>query len=345
MAIDMFDTRTMLAALEEMKPANTFLKDRFFSDTQEFETKKVDIDIYVGKRRVAPFVHPKIGGKTVERNGYKTETYEPPEVSPDMVTTAEDMLKRSMGENIYAGKSPDERAQDQLGKDLAELDDMITRREEVMAAEALFKGKVTVSGEGYDETVNFWQGDASDPYVALGAGDRWNEDSSNPLAFLRTKRREVIQKSGVNPRDVIMGSDAVEAFINNSSVAKNLDNRRIDMGIIDPSNLDNGVTYWGYHKASGLDIWSYDEWYIDPETDEEVPMVPEKEILIGSPDVRTSMLYGCVVDVDKGSFAMPRVPVSWTQRKNPAGRIVQIKSKPLPAIHQILGFQVAKVLA
>lgn len=345
MAIDMFDTRTMIPMLSEMKPAQSFLLDRYFSDTREFDTKKVDIDVYVGKRRVAPFVHPKIGGKTVERSGYRTDTFEPPEVSPDMVTTAEDILKRSAGETIYNAKSPDERAAEQLGRDLAELDDMITRREEAMAAEALFKGQVTVKGDGYDEVIKFWQGDSTDPYVALGAGDRWNEDTSDPLGFLRKSRRQIIQNSGVNPVDVIMGTDAIEAFIGNSSVNKKLDNRRIDMGIIDPSNLPGGVTYWGYDKASGLDIWTYDEWYIDPESGLEVPMVPEKEILIGSPNVRTTRMYGCVVDVDKGSFALPRVPVSWTQRKNPAGRIVQLKSKPLTAIHQILGFKVAKVLA
>lgn len=61
-----------------------------------------------------------------------------------MVTTAEDMLKRSPGEDIYGAKSPNQRAAEQLTKDMIEMDDMITRREESMCAQALFEEKLTL---------------------------------------------------------------------------------------------------------------------------------------------------------------------------------------------------------
>lgn len=345
--MNMFETLMMLRMLEESKPANTWLKDRYFSNVVPVDTKKVDIDVYIGKRRIAPFVHPKIGGKTVERIGYDTYSYEPPEVSPDMITTAEDMLKRSAGESIYGAMSPDERAAQQLGNDLAELDDMITRREELMCAEALFSGQVTVIGEGYNEEIQYWSQlqAAEQPYVALGAGDRWNESTSDPLRDLREYRRKIMQSSGVTPRDAVLGTDALESLLANEAFRKQLDNRRIDQGIIDPQLLPDGVTYWGYHKDTALDLYTYDEWYIDETDGQEKPIVPLKKVLLGSANARTSMMYGCVVDVDKGSFALPRVPVSWTQRKNPAGRIVQVKSKPLPVVHQINGFFVMEVLA
>jgi hypothetical protein len=354
MTISMFDTREMLPALKEVKPAQSFLKDRYFSVIKEHETAKIDIDIYSGKRRMAPFVHPKIGGKTVERRGYTTDSFETPELSPDMVTTAEDMLKRSMGEGVYGSKSPEDRAAEQLGSDLAELDEIITRREEWMAAQALFTGQIVVSGDGYDtETIQYWPtAPADQPYVALGSGDRWNESTSDPLGDLRLERRNGIQKSGVNPQDLILGTDALDALLNNEGFAKKLDNRRIDLGLIDPKMLPNGVTYWGYLKDSGIDLYSYDEWYFDETSGLEVPMVPAKYALLGSANVRTTMAYGCVT-LMRGSgdnaapefYAEARVPDSWTQRKNPAGRIVQIKSRPLPIIHQVQGFRVLKVLA
>lgn len=347
MAIDLFDTRTMIQALEEMKPAQSFLKDRFFSNEVRSEDKKVDIDIYVGKRRIAPFVHPKAGSKTVERIGYKTESYEPPQVAPDMITTAEDLQKRSIGENVYNAADPDTRAAQQLGKDMVELDDMITRREEVMCSEALFSGQVTVEGEGYSDVVQYWSqlGAPAQPFLALGAGDRWNESTADIALNLRGARLDIIQKSGVSPRDALLGRSALDAMLSNEAFAKQLDNRRIDNGSIDPQMLPDGVTYWGYLKDSALDIWTYDEWYVDPETGLEMPMVPEKKVLIGSQNVRTSMMYGCVVDVEKGSFALPRVPASFIMRKPQEGRVLQMKSKPLPVIHQIYGFKVLEVLA
>lgn len=349
--MNLFETRTMIPMLTEAKPAQSFLRDRYFSDVRRFETKKVEIDVWKGKRRLAPYVHPKIGGKTVERQGYTVDEFEAPEVSPDMVTTAEDMLNRLPGETIYGAMSPTERAAEQLGRDLAELDSMITRREEQQAAEALFTGQVTVTGEGYGtKVIKYWPDAPEDqPYLALATGARWNESGSTPLKDFRDSRRTIIQDSGVSPIDAILGQDAIDALMSNESFVKQLDNRRIDMGIIDPSNLPNGVTYWGYLKGAGLDLWTYDEWYLNDEGTE-VPMVPAKEVLIGSPQARTTRAYG-VVSLMKGNdnppefYALERVPDSWSQRKNPAGRIVQIKSKPLAIVNQIGGFRVLKVLA
>ena len=346
MAIDMFDTREMIPMLEEAKSANTFLKQMFFSNEVTHETKHVDIDIYAGKRRLAPFVNPKVGSKTVERLGYSTETYEPPQVAPDMVTTAEDLLKRSPGEDIYGAKSPNQRAAEQLTRDMIEMDDMITRREEEMCSQALFNGEINVVGEGVNDTIQYWSqlSAPAQPTVALGAGDRWNESGSTILANLRTWRRSVVQKCGIAPSNAILGADAAEAMLSNSNLLKSLDTRRLDEGQLSPEFLQDGVIYYGRLKGTGMDLWGYDEWYLDGNGDEQ-PMVPAKKILLGNPSVRTSMLYGCVVDPVEGSFALPRVPVSWTQRKDPAGRILAVKSKPLPAIHQIYGFYVAQVLS
>lgn len=350
MAISMFDTRTMLPMLEAGKPANTFLLDRYFSNIVEFDTQKIDIDIVKGKRRMAPFVHPKIGGKVVDGTGYNVETYEPPEVSPEMVTTAENMLQRLPGENIYGAQSPQQRAAKKLGMDLAELDNIISRREEWMAAQALFTGKIDIVGDGYEEVLQYWPTTPSEqPYLALGAGARWNEETSDPRQDLRDARTKIMQESGVTPRDAILGAAAAAAYLNNATLVKQLDTRRIDTGAIDPQNLPGGVTYLGYDKYAGLDLWTYDEWYLD-DAGAEQPMVPEKLVLIGSPEVRTTRAYG-LVTLMKGNdqapefYAKARVPDSWTQRKNPAGRIVQIKSKPMPVIHQIDGFRVLKVLA
>lgn len=348
--MNLFATRTMLPMLEEVKPASSFLRDRFFGDVRTFDTKKVEIDIWQGKRRLAPYVHPKIGGKTVDKQGYRVDEFEPPEVSPDMITTAEDMLNRRPGETVYGTASPMERAAEQLGRDLAELDNMITRREEQQASEALFSGQVTVTGEGYDEVIKYWPSNAADqPYTDLTSTNYWDQSGSDPIGDIRSARRRAVQDSGVSSTDVILGADVADAMLNNSTFMKQMDTRRIDMGIIDPQALPEGVTYHGFLKGLGVDLFSYDEWYLDENGDEQ-PMVPVNKVLVGSPRVRTTRAYG-VVALFKGNeqppemYAAPRVPDSWSQRKNPAGRIVQIKSKPLCIVHQIAGFQVIKALA
>lgn len=339
MAIDMFDTRTMLGMITEgEKKSNTFFRDRYFKNRPTFDTAKIDVDIVgINDRKLAPFVHPKSGGVAVDRKGFRTETYEAPEISLMRITTAEDMLKRSPGETIYSGKSPAQRAAEQLGKDLSDLDDMITRREEVMCREAILDGKVTIKGEGYDEVLNFW-GEDNQPAVTLA-------DVTTANAFMkgmRDIRRGMIQQAGFTPTEIICGTNVIDKVLDMLIDAKALDTRRVDLGQINPSLLPNGVTYWGYLKDSALDIYSYDDWYYDEEQGAEVAMMPEDKILMASPNVRTSLAYGVVSLIGSDTVTFhegARIPDSWTQKAAPAGRVVQLKSRPLPIVHQIYGFR------
>lgn len=339
MAIDMFSTRTMLRMLEQAKKPKAFLKDTFFSTETPFDTEYVDIDIIKGKRRMAPFVSPRIGGKTVDRLGYETKTYKPVLVAPDTITTAEDLLKRLPGETIYSGNSPDTRAAAMLAKDMMELDDMITRREEWMAAQVLFTGSVSMVGDGVNETVSFGLTNVT----TLGSTAKWDQSTSDPVKDLKAARTTIIQGSGVTPTMAILGSDAITALTRNSKVLTALDNKRTEMGMLAPDpNRGNGLTYIGYLAEPGLELWGYDEWYL-ADNGVEQPMVPVNKVLIGSPQARCELLYGAVVDVNRGAFALPRVPKSWTQEK-PSARFVQVSSRPLPAMLQPDAFYVYTVV-
>lgn len=350
--MNLFDTRTMLGMVQEaeFKPSS-FLRDRFFSNVRAFDTAKIDVDIVgAGGRKVAPFVHPKIGGKVIEHEGYTTNSYAAPEVSPWMITTAEELLKRAPGEPIYGIKSPTERAAEQVGRDLRKLDEIITRREELMCAEALFTGCVTVKGDGYDEVINFWPTDtAKQPKTTLADGELWTASgvtAAQIMANLRTVRRTMIKNGGYTPNQIIVGSAVLEAMLEKLQAAGALDNRRVDLGQIDPQHLPNGVTYWGYLKDSALDVYSYDEWYVN-DAGVEAPIVPANMVLMASSVAdATTMAYGCTSVVDKAAgtfemYAAPRIPVSKLS-ENPDGRIVQIKARPLPIVNRINAFHVIK---
>lgn len=347
MAVDMFSTRTMLGMIEaSQKKATTFLRDRYFGNVVTFDTAKIDIDIVSDHdRKVAPFVNPKIGGSYVARDGYQTNSYEAPELSPMMVTTAEDMLKRSAGESMYSMKSPSQRASEEIGRNLSQLDDIITRREEVMCAEALFDGQITVNGEGYSDIIKYWSQLSAGEQPKTVLSTKWTASGADPMKDLRTIRRSVIQKCGITPTEVICGTGAIEALLDKVN-GQQLDTRRVDLGMINPSLLPNGVTYWGYLKDSGLDIYSYDSWYVNA-SGVETAIVPSGSVLLGSPNVKTTMAYGCVSLTGDGEvrfYEGKRVPDSWVQRANPSGRVVQIKSRPLPIINQIQGFHVISAI-
>jgi hypothetical protein len=339
--IGMFDTRVMLAALEQRLAPTMFLRDTFFSRARNFDSAMVDIDIVQGKRRVAAYVSPLQEGTVVTRDGYKATSYAPPYVKPKIPTSAADILKRSAGEGVYGAMSPQERAALQLATDLENLDDMITRAEEVQAAQALFTGQVILR-DANDALVYPMQ---STHKVTLTGTSLWTDTTnSNPLAKLRELKRIIQQDSGLNPTKIIMGSSAWDAFLAHPKVSGNnglISTIKADLGQITPSTLPGGVTYQGYLRDPGVDIYTYDSWYRDL-SDTEQPLVPVDKILLISDDVRFDRCYGVIQDT-KALYAVPRFPKSW-EEEDPAVRWLMLQSAPLLVPTQVDGYVFAKVV-
>ncbi|MCX9004556.1 major capsid protein [Citrobacter portucalensis] len=344
--IDIFERRTMLEPVIQNFEPRRFLLTTFFPGVDTFNTSKVDLDFVRGGRTMAPFVGKGYGSKTVERRGFNTKTLEPPLVAPDLVTTAELLLNRLPGENIYNSKTPEQRAAEQLGKDLVELDEMVNRREEWMCSQVLFTGQVDIYGDGIDDTVYFWpEDDAEKPYLELTGADLWTANTSDPLENVRNWKRRVSLASGFSPRVCVMGAKVVDAFVKNEAINKYLDNRRKEMGSIEPKELPEGVTFYG--KLESVEFYGYDELVYNDVTGKQEPLVPEDKILLGSTG-RGKMLYGAVTLVDETdkTFTVvesPRVPDTWVSRK-PEGRFVAMKSAPLPNPGVADAYLVAKVV-
>lgn len=344
---ELFETRTMLAALEQRKPPRSFLRDTFFSTVETFDTEHIDIDIIKGKRKMAPFVSPLIEGKLLERTGFETRTLKPAYIKPKRVTTAADVFKRTPGETIYAGqKTPAQRAAEILGKDLAEIDDQIIRREEWMAAQLLTTGKVRCVGDGIDVLVDFLMPATHLPVLTSTA--LWSAPTTaEPISNLRTWKRLLGKDSGVAPSIVIMDTDAYDAFFKNTKEVRGVGNlfdlQRIFLGQIEPKDLGNGVTYIGRLTELGIDVYTYEEWYVDEnDKNTEKPMIPSGRVIMGNPSVRTSRSYGAIKDL-KSLNAVPRFPKTW-ETDDPSVRFVSVQSAPLLCFHEIETLLCATVL-
>ena len=350
MTVSLFEPRTMMEMVNSEYRARSFLRDRYFSNKKTFNTATVDIDIKgPGKLSLAPFVNPRIGGTLDLRNGFKTSTYRPAFIAPYRVCTAEDAMQRLPGEQLYSGRSPNERAAAILAQDLNEMDKEITRTEEVMCAQALTTGKILIKGEGVDEYLDFWKDLSSAEKPAGTVSTLWTAAGADPLSDLRTACRNIAQKSGLTPVEMIAGSKAIDALLKSLKGDNTaLNSRRIDLGQIDPRELEDGVSYVGALRLPNLDIFTYDEYYYDVATGKEKPMIPEDSVLIACRGVKTTRAYGLVDIINEANNTHQfvegdRVASSWLQRSNPAGRIVQLKSAPLMIVNEPLGFYILKV--
>lgn len=340
--IDMFETRFMLRMLEQRKPPRTFLLDLFFNDTETSLSRHVDIDIIDGQRRLAPFVNPRNQGTLVERRGYTTRSFTPPYVKPKMVTEAEDFLNRQPGEHIYMGNvTSGQLAAQRLGRDQAELDDMITRREEWMAAQALDGGVINVVGEGVDAEIDFRM--PANHIVNLSGADLW-DDAGDPTADLREWRRRTSQRSGLAANRAVIGADVEDALLNNEKFQSQLDVRRFNqVGEVRMQEMADMGARLVAVLSGGFEIWAYDEWYVDPETGDEEPMVPRDKVFVGSTQARATRHYGAIRDV-RAMASVPRFPKSWIT-EDPSERWLMLQSAPLVCMHQSGAFLTASVVS
>lgn len=342
--IDMFNTRTMMRMLEQLKPAKTWLRDTIFNVATTHTSEYIDIDVQKGSRRIAVYVHPLHEGKMVDREGFKTFSYKAPYTKEKMVTTAQLYLNRQAGNTIYTGgETPTSRAQQQLGKDLRSLNQRIDRLEEVQAAEAIQTGKVTCIGEGINQIVDY-QMSATHLPVLTGT-DKWSDHTnSDPNADLSNWSLLIQQDSGLVPNRAIMGIDAAQDYLRNDKVLKDLDTRRLQAGQIDVTALaENGVQFLGDVRRPGLtvELYTYVEWYYDVVAKVEKPLINPDKVIFYNTGARAERHYGAIEDLDALSVTA-RFAKSWTT-KDPSARWVMVQSAPLTAPHQIDAFLTATV--
>lgn len=347
--VSIYEPRTMGRIVEKLPPVRTFFRDTFFRREETFNTESVDVDFVKGTRKVAPFVHRIIGGKTVPNTGYETKTYKPPLVAPDKITTVDDLLKRRPGESLVSGRSPAERAVLKMSDDFRELRDMISRREELMCVQSIFTGKIPIIGEGLNEVIDFG---FTNTEVISAATKKWSNAGSNPIGDLKRWHKQVQKTGFTNCNACVMADDVATVFVGHEKVQKVLDVRNYNLAVIQPRQLPNGVTYVGTIHELGMDIYTYNEWYLDdwtdPETPEEKPLVPNGMLAMLSTNANYSMYYGAITLIDEGTKEFKTVegkyvPDTWVKRK-PARRFLQLQSAPLSVPHDVDSWFTAKVL-
>ena len=331
--VDLFAKRRLMQAVKNRIPVHTFLSDTFFGTVQTFDTENIDFDLVEGNRTLAPFVSTRIGSETMDGQGFVTKTFKAPLVAPDSIFTGEDLQNRLPGENIYDPVGPDSRLAQLIADRITLMDDSISRREEWMCAQALQTGAIPIVGKGVNATISY----GVTNITTAASGDKFTATSSDPITYLKNKKRAMVKACGINPTFCLMASDVADAYMTNATVLKYLNTYRnnINIGTINPQPVTiDGTYYIGTIQELGLDLYSYEEYYTDPTDGTVKPMMNPGTLFLGSPRAGFKMGYGAITDVSQmGAETMigNRVPKSWVENK-PARRFLSISSRPLPII-------------
>ena len=315
---------------------------RSFFPGKQASTRYVSIEVQRGSEKVASDV---IRGSEGNRNSFGRSTekiFDPPYFREFMDLTDMDLYDRMIGsENISESVVADFTAN--VADNLGMLQDKIDRKYELMCAQALLDGIITLNnGDNIDfnrkagSLVNGsatpWTTGTVSPYDQLAAG----------AAFIR---KEGKAQGGLY--NVILGESAMTAFLANDIVLERADIRNITLdNIREPQRNATGATYHGRVSAGSyvFDLWTYPEYYQN-DAGTLVPYIDDKKIVILPQAPRFNLSYAAVPRLITSSanvVASAYVFGEYTDEKN-TSHIMDIKSAGVPipvAIDQIYTRQV-----
>lgn len=344
-----YQTKTLLAPFEAGPVVQTFLRDTFFAGREFPPTNLVEFDFRRGRRKMAPFIAPIIGGKVMEREGFETRFFKAPRIAPVRNLRIPDLEPRMFGETIYSGRTPADRAADLLAEDAIFCDEAITRREEWMCREVLVNGKLVITADhGYQLSIDFMESSKGpvDNHEAPINGT-WDDPAvSTPLEDLEAARLNTIAASGIAPNVALFGSAAKQAFIDNESVQKMLDNRRYELGMVAPVIVSDSVVKFA--TVPGLECYSYAE-YFEDDAGVLFPMLPENLVMLLSTNVQNKIVYGAFTQLEDAktaryvTYQTARIPFVYGDENN--GQLFyRLTSCPLPMPNDVLGWRIIDAL-
>lgn len=328
--MDIFSTGVLRRVVAELAPPAPFLLNSFFREEQRETSEEIHFDVDTGKRRIAPFVSPIVAGKVVQSRGFVSKTFKPAYVKDKRVFSPQRALKRTIGERIGGDLDPMQRMQLMLATEMQDQIDMLTRRMEVMAVEALRTGKVTVEGDEYPE-VQLDFGRHTDLTKALTTAARWGESGVNPLDDLEAWSLLVSMHSGAAANTVVMDLKAWQLFSASAKVQALLDRFRGN-DRLNPTVTGEGGRYMG--NIGNFDIWVYVGWYVDPATGNTTPYLPDYTVIVTGPDLEGSRCFGAILDEEAGIQALPYFAKSWLE-KDPGVRYLLMQSAPLVVPYRV----------
>lgn len=318
--MDIYSTHFMEMLLREKPQVFTFLRDRYFPEVAIFKTDKVIVDYDDGEgNELAPFVIPEVGKAPMGRSGYETMELAPANIAPSRPLSMNDIKKRRAGESLVSEDTPEMRERKLLVEDLEFLDRAITRREEWMCAQTMLKNECKMEHIG----------DQADKHVDLTARF-YAEGEVNPGVFKPSKKWEVgtaakrgswyddvclqtasLLDSGREVTDLVVGAEVADMILSDPWIIAMLDNRRLNMGKIDPRWQENGVVNLGIYNFGGvmLEIFTYRGSY--QEKNKQGKLVtksyfPAKGAVLAAP--KTGKLrYGAVTQVEMDLQTYTRV--------------------------------------
>lgn len=292
-------TIQMIDMYMEEASAPMFLSGFFQSPARNFHnTEKVEIDVIRDDEDIAvPVQDIGVSGRQNESNKYVNKSFTPPIFKEEGPIKAYDSLHRVPGQDPFADVDFGRAATSQAFQLVRKLERKIRRSVELMAAQALQTGVLSLKDDGGSAiyTLDFKAKSANHATVSV----TWAADGSagTPIEDVEAQCRVIRRNGGKSPTRLIFGSTAWNRWLANSKVR---DNFRTDafagnLGMLAPTPRGEGATMMGWVRVGAylLEMWLYEVDYKDPQSGTLTPYIdPEKVLIMG--EGRLDLTFGGV---------------------------------------------------
>lgn len=354
----LYSTSTLMPIAQALYKPGSFFGKTIFTEQFQSQGEYINLDDIDDTRELATFVGSADSESTlVENQAFQTRILKPTTIKEKKQVTAHRAMMRMGGEvGIYPVGAPPlsivQRATQILGKELQSLANRVNRTEEKMMSDILNTGTFHVTGKGVDELIDF--GMPSSHKVTLTGNDLFSSSNSDIIAQIADWQTLIDTDGGLGPANVaVLGTSVWHAILNHpqfKGVNSSFNALRIELGNLIPKALpDQKAAYLGQFNFDGmlLDIYTYSDTYVDPDTRVLTPFMPKDKIFLMQTLGRPIMAHGAVIDfgaedptttnefrpymTEQQAIPMPRFLDSWITQ-DPKARVVMLQSHPLPIL-------------
>lgn len=342
MATEIF-RKKMIERYREIREAEMFLSGFFpvprggMSDTEI-----VAIDVQRYDEQISPVVNTCEGPTYNTNTQFTTKEFKPPSINEAMPFSCKELLERQPGVDEYAATNVSMQAQfvNQVFDGMLLLEQKMRRNREWQASQILQTGILTLQDENGNNVFTIDYQAKSTHFFAVTS---WAGGGGTPLADLETAA-DLIRDDSLHDADrAIMGTTALNGFLQNAQVQNQLDNRRFEIGQIAPRPIGAGAKFIGVVNVGAyqMEIWIFNGRGITP-AGAQVRFVGVNNVIVMSSDARLDTVFGAVpravpVDPRFAGFLPDRVSVPTATDISPniyttadgMETILSLRSRPL----------------
>lgn len=336
MSIDIFDWRTMTAAVLKIVPPPSIFTDRIFKKQPARASKNIDYDLLTGGKGVAGFVRDAdeaLMVVTKTRTGYSIPA--PRIREKELVPADVVLLTRGVGMPMYSGpEGPSAHVKAEVGRILGLLRDRIERRLQLMCAQAL-TGVIEYSAAHYAFTITF-------PIPAANLDDatfNWDTAAggSDPINEDLRRWKTLVGQSGYPADTLLLSPTAATAFLQNINVQALLDLRNVS-GL--KLNLE-GANYLG--NFVGLETYEVPDQYTN-DAGVATNFLTDNYVIVGASSAPYVVEFGGITDLKAATnIALPLFSKTY-EKEDPSELYILVESRPLPIPKSLDAHVYAQVL-